>query len=180
MFGESRNPWWAFCMTNFVNKKQENPAAVVVGLVLLLFVVAVGALLYNWADNLYIEHEADVPGSDLTIFPILCSNRATDLQDCQNPTPIGRIAYKINANSHSVVVWFPDLVSALQNSATKYQNYDNCAIVDNKDWSCTDSNNDSFGENSGTYFNTLLNGLNVYVSAQQWEQVRGANAADAQ
>lgn len=138
---------------------------VVVG-VLILF----GAfLLAPWVElKLY-----GVPGSDITIYRVVCSNNASSMSDCSNPQALGRIAYKINANNRTVVEWEPDDTPA--GTLVTYQTYTDCSIVDVGNWSCAYPEGGNFGFNSGHFFRIdweTVGEYFLYVSGSQWQSVR--------
>ncbi len=150
----------------WVRLKNQESTGSIKGLFVLIALLFFGIPLFYFGLVIYFSYKDNVSGSSLTIFPVTCSNSSPVPGNCQNPVPLGRIAFKVNPANHSVVEWQPDAVTG--DTPIQYQNYTNCGIVDENNWSCTTDYQSSFGMNSGKYFDTSAYN-ETYFSAGNWE-----------
>lgn len=98
-----------------------------------LLVVGIFYPVYYWAPGIYYGYVDKVSGSDVTVFPITCSNPAENIDTCKNPVAKSRIAYKIEVSEGKVITWNSD--DKILNSPIGYRALNNCGIVDANNWS---------------------------------------------
>jgi hypothetical protein len=147
-------------------------------------IIIVGIVGIVVAILYFINENAPVPGSDMTVYPVQCLDWTNlkpptseqDVAHCSQPKAAARVAFKIDATNNQVMEWSPDDTNIGIKKLTS------CTVVNVQNWTCDEGiptiMSLLLGSNDGNFFEDDAAKDMIYVSKEQWNSINnGAPSA---